>query len=119
MKIKNYSDDKKHNLNKENVNMYVCGPTVYNSVHIGNVRSILVMDVFSSALKANGTNVNLMHNITDIDDKIIAKAKEESVSEKEITEKYTSEYMELLKNINVTNITSTPKVTENIDGMVK
>ncbi len=98
--------------------IYVCGPTVYNKPHIGNLRPILIFDIFSRALKALGDEVALMHNITDIDDKIIDKAISENVSEKEISERYTKVYEKLLKDLNITTITDKPKVTENIDGII-
>lgn len=119
MKIRNYSNDKKVKLNKDMINTYVCGPTVYDSVHVGNIRSILIMDLFASAAKASGKNMNLMHNITDIDDKIIVRAEEMRVTEFELTEKYTEEYFDILKQLNISNITSTPKVTDNVERMVE
>ena len=99
--------------------IYVCGPTVYSSPHIGNMRPILTFDIYIRALKALGQEVKFVHNITDIDDKIIAKAQELNVSEKEISDKYTQEYKQLLKDFNVETVTDMPSVLENIDNIVK
>ncbi len=99
--------------------IYVCGPTVYNNPHIGNMRPIITFDIFIRALKAQGTKVNFIHNITDIDDKIIKKAIEEGVSEKEISKRYTKIYKILLEKANVQKPTMMPNVTDNIKGMIK
>ena len=74
-------------LHEGEVRMYVCGPTVYNYPHIGNVRPIVVFDTLKRTLQAIGYNVKMVSNYTDVDDKIIKVAKEAGVSEKEITEK--------------------------------
>ena len=100
-------------------NIYVCGPTVYNSPHIGNMRPIVTFDLYSRALRFLGIDVNLIHNITDIDDKIVNKAQEERVDENIISEKYFAEYKELLINFNIDTISSMPKVTENIEPIIK
>lgn len=100
-------------------NIYVCGPTVYSKVHIGNIRPILTFDIFIRSLKHLGMDVNFIHNITDIDDKIINKSIEEGVSEKEISERYTNHYFELLKLLNVTTLTSVPKVVENMSVIIE
>lgn len=118
MKLKNYSDNKIIEFKTDILNTYVCGPTVYDSVHVGNIRSILIMDLLASAFKATGKRMKLIHNITDIDDKIITRAKEKGVTELELTEKYTEEYFELLEKLNIKNIYSTPKVTENVGRMI-
>ena len=115
-KIRNYSDNQHIEL-EGNVTSYVCGPTVYGSVHIGNIRPILTMDIFANALKASGMDMNLVHNITDIDDKIIQKSIDANMTEKEVSEKYTAEYLDILKELNINNITQTPKVTDYISQM--
>ena len=69
------------------VSIYVCGPTVYGNLHIGNARPIAVFDIFVKALRKMGYEVTYMSNVTDIDDKIIRKAIEEGISEKEVAEK--------------------------------
>lgn len=100
-------------------NIYLCGPTVYNTPHIGNMRPIITFDIYIRALNNLGIKTHLIHNITDIDDKIIIKAKEENVSEIDIAERYTTEYKELLTNYNISTINSMPKVTENIQLIIE
>ncbi|VEU74389.1 Cysteine--tRNA ligase [Mycoplasmopsis citelli] len=95
--------------------IYVCGPTVYNSVHIGNIRPILSMDLILKAARNLGKNFYFVHNITDIDDKIIARAIQENVTEKEIATKYANEYLFLLKQLNINTISKIEYVTENLD----
>ncbi|MGL5204958.1 MAG: class I tRNA ligase family protein [Metamycoplasmataceae bacterium] len=98
--------------------IYLCGPTVYDKVHMGNMRPIITFDLFIRAMKHLGTNVTLIHNITDIDDKIIEKSKELKVSEKEVSDKYFSFYKEMLKKFNINTIIDMPTVTENIDIII-
>lgn len=116
-KIKNYSTEKYIELNK-NVKAYICGPTVYDSIHIGNLRPILIFDIFAKSLKVKNIDTIVVHNITDIDDKIIEKSIEENISEEEIFKKYTNEYFDVLKKMNIGSITNFPKVTENIELMI-
>ena len=118
-RIKQYSTNNKIELNKEKVSAYVCGPTVYGSVHIGNIRPILTIDIFAKALKATGKELDLVHNITDIDDKIITKAKELNISEDEVSKQYTKEYLDLLNQLNIDSIKYMPKVTENLEEMIE
>ena len=117
-RIKQYSTNNKIEINKDKVNAYVCGPTVYGSVHIGNIRPILTIDIFAKALKAVGQELDLVHNITDIDDKIINKAQELNISEDEVSTKYTKEYLDLLNQLNIDSIKYMPKVTENLEEMI-
>ncbi|UUM20551.1 class I tRNA ligase family protein [Mycoplasma sp. 2045] len=95
--------------------IYVCGPTVYNDVHIGNMRPIVTMDLILKAAKQLGIEYKFVHNITDIDDKIIKKAQEQGVAENQVSEKYGNLYLDLLKQFNVDTITDIEYVTENID----
>ncbi|VEU76034.1 class I tRNA ligase family protein [Mycoplasmopsis columboralis] len=95
--------------------IYVCGPTVYNSVHIGNIRPILTMDLILKAARNLGKNFFFVHNITDIDDKIINRAIAENTTEEAIAHKYTQEYLELLKLLNVNTISKIEYVTENLE----
>lgn len=99
--------------NKEKF-IYLCGPTVYNKVHIGNMRPIVTFDIILRSLKKLDKNVKLIHNITDIDDKIIQKAIEEKTDEKNISEKYFEFYLSMLESYNVKTIDLMPKVSENI-----
>ncbi|AWX70351.1 cysteine--tRNA ligase [Mycoplasmopsis anatis] len=95
--------------------IYVCGPTVYNSVHIGNIRPILTFDIIIRAGKKIGQEFYFVHNITDIDDKIIKRAIDENVSETAISTKYATEYIELLKKFNIISVDKFEYVTENLD----
>lgn len=95
--------------------IYVCGPTVYNSVHIGNIRPILTFDIIIRAGKKIGEQFYFVHNITDIDDKIIKRAIEEKVSETVISSKYADEYIELLKKFNIVSVDKFEYVTDNLD----
>ena len=91
MKIYNSFTNKKEEfkpIEDGKVGIYVCGPTVYNYVHIGNTRPMIIFDVLRRTLEYLGYDVTFVSNYTDVDDKIIKKAKEEGVSEKELTEKY-------------------------------
>ena len=101
------------------VNMYVCGPTVYNYFHIGNARPFVVFDTMRKYLEYRGNKVNFVQNFTDVDDKIINKAKEEGVSAPEISERYIKEYFEDAKALNVRPATVHPKVSETIDDIIQ
>ncbi|MCP4336710.1 MAG: cysteine--tRNA ligase [Mycoplasma sp.] len=94
--------------------IYVCGPTVYNDPHIGNLKPIIIFDIYIKSLKSLGYKVNFIHNITDIDDKIISKSIEENKTEKEISDKYTKLYKDLLKQSNVDKPSWMPSVIENM-----
>ncbi|MEE1228364.1 MAG: cysteine--tRNA ligase [Lachnospiraceae bacterium] len=100
------------------VGMYVCGPTVYNFIHIGNARPMVVFDTVRRYFEYKGYDVNYVSNFTDVDDKIIKKANEEGVSTKEISERYIKECLEDMKGLNIEKYTYNPKATEEIDGMV-
>ncbi|QCZ36496.1 class I tRNA ligase family protein [Mycoplasma nasistruthionis] len=99
--------------------VYVCGPTVYNDVHIGNLRPIVTMDLMLKSARAIGLKFNFIHNITDIDDKIINRAIQEKKTEKEISEYYANQYLELLEKFNVDTITKIEYVTENMQEIEK
>ncbi|WP_425539719.1 cysteine--tRNA ligase [Microaceticoccus formicicus] len=123
MKIYNTLTRKKEDFNtiEEGVaRIYVCGPTVYNYIHIGNARPIVVFDTLRRYLLYKGYDVRFVSNFTDIDDKIINKAKDENVPFKEITEKYINAYLEDTKSLNIfEEHTIHPKATEFIPEMVK
>ncbi len=105
---------------KENeVSMYVCGPTVYNYPHIGNARPIVVFDTFKKMFEVSGYKVKYVSNFTDVDDKIIKKAIEEGVSEKEISERYIAAYNEDRKRLHAQMPDATPKVTETMDAIIQ
>ena len=100
------------------VKMYVCGPTVYNFIHIGNARPMIVFDTVRRYFEYKGYDVNYVSNFTDVDDKIIKKANEEGVTCQEITERYIKSVKEDMKAMNVKPATVHPKATEEIEGMV-
>ena len=96
--------------------IYLCGPTVYNKVHIGNMRPIVTFDLIVRGLKYLYTNqIVFIHNITDIDDKIIDQAQKEQTTETNISEKYLLFYQQMLKAFNIETIDLMPKVTDHID----
>ena len=105
-------------LEEGKVKMYVCGPTVYNYIHIGNARPMIVFDTVRRYFEYKGYDVNYVSNFTDVDDKIIKKANEEGVSATEISERYIQAVKEDMKNLNVKPATTHPKATEEIDGMI-
>jgi cysteinyl-tRNA synthetase len=98
--------------------IYLCGPTVYDKVHIGNMRPIVTFDLFIRAMRHLGDNITLIHNITDIDDKIIAKSQELKISEEEVSETYFAFYKQMLSKFNINSIIEMPKVVENIDTII-
>jgi len=100
------------------VNIYVCGPTVYNYFHIGNARPFVVFDTLRRYLEYRGMHVNFVQNFTDVDDKILARAREEGISSLEVGEKYIREYFQDAEALGVEKATCHPRVTENIDGIV-
>ena len=105
---------------KENeVSMYVCGPTVYNHIHIGNARPIVVFDTLRRVLMAKGYDVKHVSNYTDVDDKIIKQAKAEGVSEKELATRYMEAYNDVRKSLNALELTSAPQVTETMDEILQ
>ena len=100
------------------VRMYVCGPTVYNLIHIGNARPMIVFDVVRRYFAYKGYDVRYVSNFTDVDDKIIAKAKEEGVSAEEISTRYIAECRKDMEGMNVMEASVHPKATEEIAGMI-
>ena len=94
--------------------IYLCGPTVYNKVHIGNMRPIVTFDLILRGMKFLNNNIYFIHNITDIDDKIIAQAQKERIDEEEISSKYFEFYKQMLKEFNIETIDIMPKVSEKI-----
>ncbi|WP_027121055.1 class I tRNA ligase family protein [Mycoplasma leonicaptivi] len=99
--------------------IYVCGPTVYNEVHIGNLRPIITMDLVLKAARNLGKEFCFVHNITDVDDKIINEAIRQNKSEKEITTIFTKSYLDILEKFNVDTVTHFEYVTENIKTIDK
>ncbi|MDK9580651.1 cysteine--tRNA ligase [Sneathia sanguinegens] len=106
-------------IEQNKVKMYVCGPTVYNYIHIGNARPIIVFDVLARIFKYKGYTLQYVQNFTDIDDKIIKKANEEGKTCDEISEKYIEAFLEDIKEMNVIPEIIRPRVTENLDEIKK
>ena len=100
------------------VKMYVCGPTVYNHAHIGNARPMIVFDVLKRTFEAEGYKVQYVSNFTDVDDKIINKAHDEGVSEKEVAERYIEAYTNVRKMLNTELPDITPRVTDTMDEII-
>ena len=100
------------------VRMYVCGPTVYNFIHIGNARPMIVFDTVRRYFEYKGYDVNYVSNFTDVDDKIIKKAIEEGVTADEISKRYIAECKKDMEGMNVKAATKHPLATEEICGMV-
>ncbi len=101
------------------VGMYVCGPTVYNFIHIGNARPMIVFDTVRRYMEYKGYDVNYVSNFTDVDDKIIKKANEEGVEPEVISERYIGECKKDMKGMNVKEATVHPRATNEIDGMLE
>ena len=121
MKIYNTLTRKKEEfvpIEDKKVRMYVCGPTVYNYIHIGNARPMIVFDTVRRYFEYKGYNVNYVSNFTDVDDKIIKKANEEGVDASVISERYIKEAQADMNALNVKEATHHPKATEEIDGMI-
>ncbi len=100
------------------VSIYVCGPTVYNYVHIGNTRPMIVFDVLRRMFEYVGYKVVFVSNFTDVDDKIIKAAKQEGVSEKELTDKYIKAYEDVRNDLNLLFPTYAPRVTNTMDAII-
>lgn len=105
-------------LHEGKVSMYVCGPTVYNLIHIGNARPMIVFDTFRRYLEYKGYEVNYVSNFTDVDDKIIKKANEEGVDASVISERYIAECKKDMADMNVMPATTHPLATCEISGMI-
>ena len=104
-------------LQEGKVSMYVCGPTVYNLIHIGNARPMIVFDTARRYMEYKGYQVNYVSNFTDVDDKIIAKANQEGVSAEEVSARYIEECKKDMEAMNVRPATVHPQATHEIQGM--
>ena len=105
-------------LKEGEVSIYVCGPTVYNYVHIGNTRPMIVFDVLRRTFEYLGNKVTFVSNFTDVDDKIIKAAKQEGITEKELTDKYIKAYEDVRRGLNLEFPTYAPRVTETMDQII-
>lgn len=122
MKIYNTLTRKKEEfvpIEEGKVRMYVCGPTVYNLIHIGNARPMIVFDTVRRFMEYEGYEVNYVTNFTDVDDKIIKAALEEGVTAQEISKRYIEECKKDMKALNVREATKHPLATEEIEGMIE
>lgn len=122
MKIYNTLSRKKEEfvpIKENEAKIYVCGPTVYNYFHIGNARPFVIFDTLRRYLEYKGYKVDYVQNFTDVDDKIIDKARDEGVTPGEISERFIKEYYKDAQALNVKKATVHPKVTENIDEIIK
>ncbi len=120
MKIYNSLSSKKEEfipIEEGKITMYVCGPTVYNYVHIGNMRPPITFDMVYNYFKYLGYDVKYASNFTDINEKISIVAKENGICEREVADKFTKAYLEDLKNYNCSSIDYRPKVTEHLQDI--
>ena len=121
MKIYNTMTNRKEEfvpIDPNEIKIYVCGPTVYNYIHIGNARPFVVFDTLRKYLEHKGNKVNFVQNFTDVDDKIINRSIEEGLTASEVSEKYIAEYFTDVKELNIEPATVHPKVSENITEII-
>ncbi|WP_440251725.1 cysteine--tRNA ligase [Catenibacterium faecis] len=121
MKIYNTMSKRKEEfvpLEEGKVKMYVCGPTVYNFIHIGNARPMIVFDTVRRYFEYKNYDVNFVSNFTDVDDKIIKAAKAEGITEKELTDKYIKAYEDVRAGLNIEDPTYKPRVTETMPEII-
>lgn len=105
-------------LKENEVSMYVCGPTVYNDVHIGNIRPVVVFDTLRRLFEALGYTVKYVSNYTDVDDKIINEASKRGISEKQLTDEMIDAYNQIRNKINAQDLYATPRVTLTMDAII-
>ena len=121
MKVFNSLTNKKEEfkpIKEGEVSIYVCGPTVYNYVHIGNTRPMIVFDILRRTFEYLGYKVTFVSNFTDVDDKIIKAAKEEGITEKQLTDKYIQAYEDVRRGLNLLFPTYAPRVTETMQPII-
>lgn len=105
-------------IDENKVKMYVCGPTVYNFIHLGNARPIVVFDTLTRYFRHKGMEVDFVQNFTDVDDKIINRAIEEGISASEVSSKYIDYFFEDIEKLNILKDVKRPKVTENMQEII-
>ena len=105
-------------LEKGKVKMYVCGPTVYNYIHIGNARPFIIFDTLRRYLEYRGYDVTYVQNFTDVDDKIIKRSEEKQIDYRTLAEEHIKEYDEIMRILNVEKVTKNPRATEVIDFII-
>lgn len=121
MKVFNTLTNKKEEfvpIKEGEVSIYVCGPTVYNHAHIGNTRPMIVFDILRRTFEYLGYKVTFVSNFTDVDDKIIKAAKEEGISERELTDKYIKAYEDVRRGLHLKFPTYAPRVTETMTPII-
>lgn len=118
MRIFDTLSAKEKEIDSKNIGIYLCGVTVYDESHIGHARTIIVFDTLRRYLEAKGHDVNFVQNFTDVDDKIINRAKSEHVSPSEISRRYIERYFEDFDALNIKRATAYPKATEHISDML-
>ena len=106
-------------LEEGKVKMYVCGPTVYNYIHIGNARPFIIFDTLRRYLEYKGYDVTFVQNFTDVDDKIIKRGHEEQISPEEVADKYIDEYFIDADGLGIKRATIHPRVTDNIQEIIE
>ena len=106
-------------LEEGKVKMYVCGPTVYNYIHIGNARPFIIFDTLRRYLEYKGYDVTFVQNFTDVDDKIIKRGHEEQISPEEVANKYIDEYFVDADGLGIKRATIHPRVTDNIQEIIE
>ncbi len=106
-------------IDKNEVKMYACGPTVYNYIHIGNARPLIIFDTLRRYMEYRGMKVKFVQNFTDVDDKMIRRANEEGITVKELADRFIGEYFKDAEALGVRAATIHPKATENIDSIIE
>ena len=106
-------------IKPNNLSIYVCGPTVYNYIHIGNARPIILFDVLARYFKSLGYKINFVQNFTDIDDKIINRSNELNIKFNELSEKYINAFLEDISHLNILEDVKRPKVSENMPEIIE
>src|SRR3989344_3926353 len=106
-------------VSSKEVGLYTCGPTVYDFVHIGNWRTFIFEDILKRVLMASGYKVKHVMNITDIDDKIIKRSREQGIEFKDLTGKYEKAFFDDFAKLNIVRADVYPRATEHIDSMIR
>jgi cysteinyl-tRNA synthetase len=119
LKIFDTLSTKELEITAKNIRIYVCGVTVYDESHIGHARTIIIFDTLRRYLEDNGNSVNFVQNFTDVDDKIINRAKTENIHPLEMSKRYIAHYFDDFDRLNIKRATTYPKATEHIDDMIK
>ena len=107
-----------HPVKPQEISIYVCGPTVYNDIHIGNARPVVFFDTVARFFKYLGYNVRMVSNFTDIDDKIIMRAKELGISETEVAKHYIDEFLRINNLLGAESLLARPRVTEYMEAII-